>query len=111
MRGGQPERDELFLDGFNHRRRTARIHIDIGETISIVPGGLSRVALTEGSMIVNSSRGGGSKDTWVLESGDDHSDRAPAQHPESLPPALPDLRYGAWTGQVQQQQQQQCLPA
>ncbi len=91
-------------------------HVDLrpfavfGETISIVPGGLSRVALTEGSMIVNSSRGGGSKDTWVLESGDDHTDGVAPQHPESLPPALPDLRYGAWTGQVQQQQQQQCSP-
>jgi len=92
-------------------------HVDLrpfavfGETISIVPGGLSRVALTEGSMIVNSSRGGGSKDTWVLESGDDRSDSAPPAQPESLPPALPDLRYGAWTGQVQQQQQQSCSPA
>jgi len=36
--------------------------------IEIVPGGLTRVALTEGSMVVNSSQGGGSKDTWVLAS-------------------------------------------
>ena len=34
--------------------------------IEIVPGGLTRVALREGSLIVNSSQGGGSKDTWVL---------------------------------------------
>jgi uncharacterized circularly permuted ATP-grasp superfamily protein len=34
--------------------------------IDIVPGGLTRVALREGSMVVNSSQGGGSKDTWVL---------------------------------------------
>ena len=34
--------------------------------IEIVPGGLTRVALKEGSLIVNSSQGGGSKDTWVL---------------------------------------------
>ncbi|RYE90634.1 MAG: circularly permuted type 2 ATP-grasp protein, partial [Cytophagaceae bacterium] len=34
--------------------------------IDIVPGGLTRVALREGSLIVNSSQGGGSKDTWVL---------------------------------------------
>ena len=46
-----------------------------GEDIKIVPGGLTRVALIEGSMIVNSSRGGGSKDTWVLEDGQD-TDRA-----------------------------------
>lgn len=47
-------------------------HIDLrpfilsGEKISIVPGGLTRVALTKGSLVVNSSQGGGSKDTWVL---------------------------------------------
>ena len=34
--------------------------------IQIVPGGLTRVALREGSLVVNSSQGGGSKDTWVL---------------------------------------------
>jgi uncharacterized circularly permuted ATP-grasp superfamily protein len=34
--------------------------------INIVPGGLTRVALREGSLVVNSSQGGGSKDTWVL---------------------------------------------
>jgi hypothetical protein len=54
-----------------------------------VPGGLSRVALVDGSMIVNSSRGGGSKDTWVLENGEDHSDRAAPSRPESLPPDAP----------------------
>jgi uncharacterized circularly permuted ATP-grasp superfamily protein len=48
-------------------------HIDLrpyvlsGENISIVPGGLTRVALREGSLVVNSSQGGGTKDTWVLE--------------------------------------------
>ena len=47
-------------------------HVDLrpfilyGEDIFILPGGLTRVALKEGSMIVNSSQGGGSKDTWVL---------------------------------------------
>ncbi len=47
-------------------------HIDLrpfvlnGEKISIVPGGLTRVALRKGSLVVNSSQGGGSKDTWVL---------------------------------------------
>ena len=35
--------------------------------VDIVPGGLTRVALTEGSLVVNSSQGGGTKDTWVLE--------------------------------------------
>jgi uncharacterized circularly permuted ATP-grasp superfamily protein len=34
--------------------------------VRLVPGGLTRVALTEGSLVVNSSQGGGTKDTWVL---------------------------------------------
>ena len=48
-------------------------HIDLrpfilsGRTIQIVPGGLTRVALRNGSLVVNSSQGGGTKDTWVLE--------------------------------------------
>jgi dihydroxy-acid dehydratase len=48
-------------------------HIDLrpfvlsGKDITIVPGGLTRVALREGSLVVNSSQGGGTKDTWVLE--------------------------------------------
>ncbi len=35
--------------------------------VRIVPGGLTRVALTEGSLVVNSSQGGGTKDTWVVD--------------------------------------------
>jgi len=48
-------------------------HIDLrpfvlsGQTVQMVPGGLTRVALKEGSLVVNSSQGGGTKDTWVLE--------------------------------------------
>jgi uncharacterized circularly permuted ATP-grasp superfamily protein len=47
-------------------------HVDLrpfvlsGKKITIVPGGLTRVALKEGSLVVNSSQGGGTKDTWVL---------------------------------------------
>jgi uncharacterized circularly permuted ATP-grasp superfamily protein len=37
-----------------------------GERCTLVPGGLTRVALRRGSLVVNSSQGGGSKDTWVL---------------------------------------------
>ena len=37
--------------------------------VRIVPGGLTRVALQEGSLVVNSSQGGGTKDTWVLSNG------------------------------------------
>jgi uncharacterized circularly permuted ATP-grasp superfamily protein len=43
-----------------------RPYIIYGEKIAIVPGGLTRVALRKGSLVVNSSQGGGSKDTWVL---------------------------------------------
>ena len=43
-----------------------RPYILFGEKITVVPGGLTRVALTKGSLVVNSSQGGGSKDTWVL---------------------------------------------
>jgi len=87
-------------------------HVDLrpfavfGERIDIVPGGLTRVALEQGSLIVNSSRGGGSKDTWVLEDGD-NADRAGPPIADTTPPALPDLRYGTWSGQQQQQQQPQ----
>ena len=88
-------------------------HVDLrpfavmGESIRIVPGGLTRVAMVEGSMIVNSSQGGGSKDTWVLEerAGEMASTDAPAQRIVS--PRMPDLRYGSeWHSQQQQQQQQ-----
>ncbi len=51
-------------------------HVDLrpfavndGESVFVLPGGLTRVALPEGSLVVNSSQGGGSKDTWVLEDG------------------------------------------
>jgi uncharacterized circularly permuted ATP-grasp superfamily protein len=37
-----------------------------GREVTVVPGGLTRVALAAGSLIVNSSQGGGTKDTWVL---------------------------------------------
>ncbi|MDX2140750.1 MAG: circularly permuted type 2 ATP-grasp protein [Chloroflexota bacterium] len=57
-----------FIDG-----RVVARHVDLrpyilyGEKVTIVPGGLTRVALKEGSLVVNSSQGGGSKDTWVLQ--------------------------------------------
>jgi uncharacterized circularly permuted ATP-grasp superfamily protein len=44
-----------------------RPYILVGKEVTIIPGGLTRVALTRGSLVVNSSQGGGSKDTWVLE--------------------------------------------
>jgi len=52
--------------GFEGRHVDLRPYILCGEKITIVPGGLTRVALRKGSLVVNSSQGGGSKDTWVL---------------------------------------------
>jgi uncharacterized circularly permuted ATP-grasp superfamily protein len=51
---------------FEGRHIDLRPYIVCGETTTIVPGGLTRVALRKGSLVVNSSQGGGSKDTWVL---------------------------------------------
>lgn len=62
-------------------------HIDFrpyilnGETIKIMPGGLTRVALRKGSLVVNSSQGGGSKDTWVLN---DDVTNPPVPVPEKI---------------------------
>ena len=43
-----------------------RPYVLFGEKVTVAPGGLTRVALKKGSLVVNSSQGGGSKDTWVL---------------------------------------------
>jgi uncharacterized circularly permuted ATP-grasp superfamily protein len=97
-------------------------HVDLrpfavndGQKVWVLPGGLTRVALGEGELIVNSSRGGGSKDTWVLAGAglpaaahrdDSVSGHAtPAAVPQSTGPAL-----GEMTGQQEQQQQElSCL--
>lgn len=55
--------DELGIEG---RHIDLRPFVLYGEQIEIIPGGLTRVALNKGSLVVNSSQGGGSKDTWVL---------------------------------------------
>jgi uncharacterized circularly permuted ATP-grasp superfamily protein len=62
-------RAPCFIDG-----RVEPRHVDLrpyvlfnGERVTVVPGGLTRVALRRGSLVVNSSQGGGSKDTWVLQ--------------------------------------------
>ena len=93
----------------------------------VLPGGLTRVALPEGSLVVNSSQGGGSKDTWVLASRASVADRelAAAEVVRKLPKAAEraaktrqerrlDRRSNSnssrrvpVTGQQQQQQQQQ----
>jgi uncharacterized circularly permuted ATP-grasp superfamily protein len=53
-------------EGVEPRHVDLRPYILFGDKVTIVPGGLTRVALRKGSLVVNSSQGGGSKDTWVL---------------------------------------------
>jgi uncharacterized circularly permuted ATP-grasp superfamily protein len=94
-------------------------HVDLrpfavndGKSVFVLPGGLTRVALPEGSLIVNSSQGGGSKDTWVLAarsstadaelSGEGLASMATATQNEVAPERGPELTVG----QQQQQQQQ-----
>jgi uncharacterized circularly permuted ATP-grasp superfamily protein len=72
---GQPvvnlSRSPSFCAGrVEGRHIDLRPYILYGEKITIIPGGLTRVALRKGSLVVNSSQGGGSKDTWVVD--DDH---------------------------------------
>ncbi|WP_078309131.1 MULTISPECIES: circularly permuted type 2 ATP-grasp protein [unclassified Mycobacterium] len=94
-------------------------HVDLrpfavndGDDVWVLPGGLTRVALPEGSLVVNSSQGGGSKDTWVLASRASVADRelSGAEVVPELPQAA-EVEQGpeaATAGlQVQQQQQQQ----
>ncbi|SEC88406.1 Uncharacterized conserved protein, circularly permuted ATPgrasp superfamily [Nocardioides exalbidus] len=95
-------------------------HVDLrpfavndGQRVWVLPGGLTRVALEEGQLIVNSSRGGGSKDTWVL-AGTAPTPVPPAEPPAPVPvgptpspgPAM-DEAAATVDGQQQQQQQQQ----
>ena len=53
--------------GVAPRHVDLRPYVLIGDQVRITPGGLTRVALKKGSLVVNSSQGGGTKDTWVLE--------------------------------------------
>ena len=61
-------------DAFEGRHVDLRPYIIYGKDIYVMPGGLTRVALRKGSLVVNSSQGGGSKDTWVLDA------NAPVNH-------------------------------
>jgi uncharacterized circularly permuted ATP-grasp superfamily protein len=91
-------------------------HVDLrpfavndGTTIRVLPGGLTRVALRRGSLVVNSSQGGGSKDTWVLAP---RAASAPAPIPqlahEPVPAsAAPDVGPTGDLGRYEQQGQQQ----
>src|SRR6185369_16176942 len=71
--------------------RLAPRHIDLrpfavndGDDVWLLPGGLTRVALPEGTLVVNSSQGGGSKDTWVLA----REPAAPPQRPSVVEPSV-----------------------
>lgn len=96
-----------FVDGkFGPRHVDLRpFAVNDGHRVWVLPGGLTRVALAEGELIVNSSRGGGSKDTWVLAGPgplprhDEHR-AVPGSAPQSAGPAIPTR-----SGQQEQQQQ------
>jgi uncharacterized circularly permuted ATP-grasp superfamily protein len=98
-------------------QRLAPRHIDLrpvavndGDRVWVVPGGLTRVALREGSLVVNSSAGGGSKDTWVLAGAGHTPETREERKPGApLPRALrgPAQETGPASAAVQQQQQQQ----
>jgi len=69
-----------LIDGdVESRHIDLRPYILFGEKVTLVPGGLTRVALRKGSLVVNSSQGGGSKDTWVLReaTNGNHSEPGP----------------------------------
>jgi len=55
------------VDHLEGRHVDLRPFILFGRDVKVTPGGLTRVALRSGSLVVNSSQGGGAKDTWVLE--------------------------------------------
>ncbi|MDI3314011.1 MAG: circularly permuted type 2 ATP-grasp protein [Mycobacterium sp.] len=85
--------------------------VNDGEQVWVLPGGLTRVALAEGSRVVNSSQGGGSKDTWVLASRASAVDRelGAAEIVRSLPKPVPAGESGNGSAQQPQQQQQAVL--
>ncbi len=57
----------FVAEGIAPRHVDLRPYVLVGDQVRITPGGLTRVALKQGSLVVNSSQGGGTKDTWVLE--------------------------------------------
>ena len=80
----------LGADGISPRHVDLRPFILFGRSeVTTVPGGLTRVALRAGSLVVNSSQGGGTKDTWVLE------DAAPMS--QDMAPGLMTQTMGGMT--------------
>jgi uncharacterized circularly permuted ATP-grasp superfamily protein len=92
-------------------------HVDLrpfavndGNDVFVLPGGLTRVALPEGELVVNSSQGGGSKDTWVLSAGAADLRQVTRLHPPQGAARLVSMAQpdpGPDEAPVQQQQQQQ----
>jgi len=85
--------------------------VNDGDDVWVLPGGLTRVALVEGSRVVNSSQGGGSKDTWVLASRTSLADRelGAAQIVRSLPKPVTTSNGDPEAEKSSQQQQQSQL--
>jgi len=69
----------LTGQGFAPRHVDLRPFVLQGESITVTTGGLTRVALVEGSLVVNSSQGGGSKDTWIVDLENDSASRSQSQ--------------------------------
>jgi uncharacterized circularly permuted ATP-grasp superfamily protein len=79
-----------LIDGeVESRHIDLRPYILLGEKVTLVPGGLTRVALRKGSLVVNSSQGGGSKDTWVLR----------ATNPDDSTAAIPEEAWKRIAGE------------
>lgn len=106
-----------YVDGVMRPR-----HVDLrpfavndGNRVWVLPGGLTRVALGEGELIVNSSRGGGSKDTWVLAGSSSRAvprvEAAPVAVPTTSQDTGPALDSFSSAQDQQQQQQQQEGPS
>jgi uncharacterized circularly permuted ATP-grasp superfamily protein len=72
----------LVDDHLEGRHVDLRPFVLTGETTTVIPGGLTRVALRRGSLVVNSSQGGGSKDTWVLREDEPKDDDEDAPEDE-----------------------------
>jgi uncharacterized circularly permuted ATP-grasp superfamily protein len=102
----------LFDQGMRPRHVDLRpFAVNDGQQVWVLPGGLTRVALGEGELIVNSSRGGGSKDTWVV-AGPGPGVPPPASEPPRTPPGSAPQSSGPAIEALssQQEQQQQAGP-
>jgi uncharacterized circularly permuted ATP-grasp superfamily protein len=86
--------------------------VNDGDDVWVLPGGLTRVALVEGSRVVNSSQGGGSKDTWVLapRAAPGVRELGAAEVVRSLPKSIPDPVLDGAPRLSQQQPQPTGIP-